>query len=121
MKLYDIDQWGCRVDVSRAQWRASVKAVADDLIQDGPLVFPPVVGMKEIRRMFGVKDNTPYQWRAKHIIPKEDGTISNNPVWKVTTVYRWAKATGRTIIWHPWPGFDGDGTASEHEPTLPEV
>ena len=96
------------MDVTRTQWRSGVRAVAADLLGPGPLAFPPVVGMKEIRRMFGVKDNTPYQWRAKHIIPKEDGTISNNPVWKLPTIYQWAEDTGRTIIWHPWPGLGGD-------------
>jgi hypothetical protein len=107
-----------RVDVTRAQWRAGVTAVAADLLQAGPLVFPPVVGMKEIRRMFDVKDNTPYQWRSKEILPKEDGTVSNNPVWKVPTIYAWANATGRTIVWHPWPGLGGEADPASVTPEM---
>jgi hypothetical protein len=88
--------------VSKAQLRAAVREVADSLIEDGPLSKPPVVGLKEIGRMFDVKDNTPYQWRSKGVLPKEDGEVSNNPVWKVPTIYRFADDTKRTIVWDPW-------------------
>ena len=96
--------------VSRGQLRAAVRSVADDLIEDGPLGRPPVVGLKEINRMFGLADNTSYQWRSRKVLPKEDGEVSNNPVWKVPTIYRFAGETGRTIIWDPWdinPGASG--------------
>lgn len=88
--------------VSRSQLRQAVRTVADDLMEAGPLSVPPVVGLKEIGRMFGVKDNTPYQWRSKGVLPKEDGEVSQNPVWKVPTIYAWADETKRTIVWDPW-------------------
>ncbi|ROT27203.1 hypothetical protein [Micromonospora sp. HM5-17] len=102
--------------VSKTQLRAAVRSVADNLIEEGPISPPPVVGLKEIGRMFDVKDNTPYQWRSKGVLPKEDGEVSNNPVWKVPTIYAFAERTNRTIVWDPWgikrdPGEPEAGTA----------
>lgn len=88
--------------VSQTKLKAVLRRVSANLAQPGPLELPPVVGLKEIVRMFDVKDNTPYQWRSKGILPKEDGEVSNNPVWKVTTIYAWADETKRKIVWDPW-------------------
>jgi hypothetical protein len=88
--------------VSKAQLKVVARKVSDNLVEPGPLTLPPVVGLKEIVRMFGVKDNTPYQWRSKGVLPKEDGEVSNNPVWKVTTIYDFAERTNRAIVWDPW-------------------
>jgi transposase-like protein len=88
--------------VSQTKLKAVARQVSAELTKPGPLVLPPVVGLKEIVRMFGVKDNTPYQWRSKGILPREDGEVSNNPVWKVTTIYAFAEETNRTIVWDPW-------------------
>lgn len=92
----------CVMKVTKAQLRAAVRPVAEDLIDGGPLSRPPVVGLKEINRMFGLAGNTSYQWRSRGVLPKEDGEVSKNPVWKVPTIYRFADDTGRTIIWDPW-------------------
>ncbi|WP_124821939.1 hypothetical protein [Micromonospora ureilytica] len=88
--------------VSQTRLKAVAREVAASLTRPGPLDLPPVVGLKEIVRMFDVKDNTPYQWRSKGVLPKEDGEVSNNPVWKVTTIYAFAEDTNRTIVWDPW-------------------
>lgn len=88
--------------MSRSQLRAVARTVAEDLLTPGRLTIPPLVGLKELGRMFDVRDNTPYQWRSKKLLPREDGLISNNPVWKLATIYPWAHATGRTIVWDPW-------------------
>ncbi|HEX8626692.1 MAG TPA: hypothetical protein VF755_00785 [Catenuloplanes sp.] len=88
--------------VTKAQLRTALRPVADDLIEGGPMTRKPVVGLKEINRMFGLAGNTSYQWRSRGVLPKEDGELSNNPVWKVPTIYRFADETNRTIIWDPW-------------------
>ncbi|NLU77800.1 hypothetical protein HCA58_05190 [Micromonospora sp. HNM0581] len=88
--------------VSQAKLKVVARQVSAQLTSPGPLILPPVVGLKEIVKMFGVKDNTPYQWRSKGVLPKEDGEVSNNPVWKVTTIYAFAEETKRTIVWDPW-------------------
>ena len=91
------------MEVTRAQWRTAVRAVVDDLSRPTPLAFPPVVGLKELARIFEVRPNTPCQWHSKEILPHEDGLMSGHPVWKVPTIYAWAADTGRTVVWHPWP------------------
>ncbi|MET8352624.1 hypothetical protein [Micromonospora sp. NPDC005206] len=88
--------------VSQTRLKAVAREVGASLTRPGPLDLPPVVGLKEIVRMFDVKDNTPYQWRSKGVLPKEDGEVSNNPVWKVATIYAFAEDTNRTIVWDPW-------------------
>ena len=100
------------MEVTRTQWRTAVRAVADDLSTPRPLTFPPVVGLKELSRMFGVKENTPYQWHSKEILIAQSGTVSNNPVWKVPAIYAWAAATKRVVVWHPWPVPTEDTDAS---------
>lgn len=76
--------------------------VAQDLATEGPCRIPPVVGLLEIRRMFGLAKATPYQWRSKGVLPKPDLFVSGNPVWKLPTIYRWAENPRREIIWDPW-------------------
>lgn len=88
--------------VSQARLRAVARDVGASLTRPGALDLPALVGLKEIRRMFGVKENTPYQWRSKGVLPKEDDVVSNNPVWKPVTIYTFAEATNRTIVWDPW-------------------
>lgn len=88
--------------VTKAQLRTAVAPVTEDLIGDGPLTQTPVVGLKEINRMFGLAGNTAYQWRSRGVLPKQDGDVSSNPVWKVPTIYRFAEQTNREIVWDPW-------------------
>lgn len=97
--------------VSKAKLKVVARQVGASLMEPGPLTLPPVVGLKEIVRMFDVKDNTPYQWRSKGVLPKEDGEVSNNPVWKVTTIYEWADKTNRKIVWDPWGVLEEDEAA----------
>lgn len=88
--------------VTKDQLRTAVQPVTEDLIGEGPLSRTPVVGLKEINRMFGLAGNTSYQWRSRGVLPKQDGEVSNNPVWKVPTIYRFAERTNREIVWDPW-------------------
>ncbi|MEV4704518.1 hypothetical protein [Actinoplanes sp. NPDC049316] len=87
--------------VSKARLREAVARVAEDLITDGPLTTYPVVGLKEINRMFGYASNTAYQMRSRGVLP-ESSPISNNPVWKLVTLYEFAERTNREIFWDPW-------------------
>ncbi|MEH1014594.1 hypothetical protein V6U90_15970 [Micromonospora sp. CPCC 206060] len=98
--------------VNQAKLKAVARQVSAQLVQSGPLELPPVVGLKELVRMFGVKDNTPYQWRSKGVLPKEDGEVSNNPVWKLTTIYAFAEETKRKIVWDPWDVLEPDDAAA---------
>lgn len=88
--------------VTNEQLGACAARVAQDLVTEGPCRFPAVVGLLEIGRMFGLARSTPYQWRSTGVLPEQDGSISNNPVWKPITIYRFAEDTRRTIIWDPW-------------------
>ncbi|MBM0229939.1 hypothetical protein [Micromonospora sp. ATA51] len=94
--------------VNQVKLKAVTRRIAADLMKAGPLELPVMVGLKELVRMFGVKDNTPYQWRSKGQLPKEDGEVSNNPQWKLTTIYAWAEDTNRKIVWDPWDVLDED-------------
>ncbi|WP_262285891.1 hypothetical protein [Micromonospora sp. MA102] len=98
--------------VNQVKLRAVTRQIAADLMKPGPLELPVMVGLKELVRMFGVKDNTPYQWRSKGQLPKEDGEVSNNPQWKLTTIYAWAEETGRKIVWDPWDVLEADDEAA---------
>ncbi|MFG3602568.1 hypothetical protein [Micromonospora chersina] len=98
--------------VNQVKLKAVTRAIAADLMTPGPLALPVMVGLKELVRMFGVKDNTPYQWRSKGQLPKEDGEVSNNPQWKLTTIYAWAEGTNRTIVWDPWDVLEADDEAA---------
>ncbi len=98
--------------VNQAKLKAVTRRIAADLMKPGPLELPVVVGPKELVRMFGVKDNTPYQWRSKQILPQEDGGTSNNPQWKLATIYAWAEDTGRKIVWDPWDVLEEDAEAA---------
>ena len=95
--------------VSKTQLRAAVRVVADDLIEVGPLGRLPLVGLREINRMFGLAGNTSYQWRSRGVLPKEDAPISGNPMWKIPTIYKFAEDTKRTIVWDPWGIHGADG------------
>ncbi|SCG15547.1 hypothetical protein GA0070610_1781 [Micromonospora echinofusca] len=98
--------------VNQVKLKAVTRKIAADLMTPGPLELPVMVGLKELVRMFGVKDNTPYQWRSKGQLPKEDGEVSNNPQWKLTTIYAWADETKRTIVWDPWDVLEADDEAA---------
>ncbi|WDZ83992.1 hypothetical protein [Micromonospora cathayae] len=98
--------------VNQGKLKAVTRQIAADLMKPGPLELPVTVGLKELVRMFGVKDNTPYQWRSKGQLPKEDGELSNNPQWKLATIYAWAEDTNRTIVWDPWDVLEPDEAAA---------
>ena len=85
------------------QLAAAAERVAEELATGtGPLTLRPLVGLRELSWMFGVGWNTPYQWRSRGDLPPPDAPLSGNPAWRVTTIYRWADETRRTIVWDPW-------------------
>lgn len=88
--------------VSQGKLLDCASRVVRDLVTPGPSALPAVVGLKEIGRMFGVADQTPYAWRSKGVLPEQDGNLSNNPYWKLPSIYAFAEATGKPIIWDPW-------------------
>ena len=57
-----------------------------------------VVGMSEVADLMGVKLRTVHQWRFRGVLPAPDFTVNDGPAWKVTTIQKWAKSTGRTMM-----------------------
>jgi hypothetical protein len=88
----------------RSKVAAAAARIADDLQRgpNEPLGILPVVGLKELARMFVVGDNTPYQWRVRGQLPPHDALLSGNPYWRLPTIYDWAETTNRLIKWDPW-------------------
>jgi hypothetical protein len=52
--------------------------------------------------MFGWAGNTAYQHNSRGVLPPPNAVRSKNPGWKLVTIYHWADATDREIIWDPW-------------------
>lgn len=65
-----------------------------------------LVDMPGIARLLRVASKTPQQWRQRGVLPKEDEYYSGKPLWRVSTIIRWAKDTNR------WP----PGRAAERAP-----
>lgn len=103
--------------VSEALMEATLRIARDLTTGTGRLDAVPVIGLKEMGRMFRVGWNTPYQWRTRGLLPPPDDRISGNPVWRLPTIYEWARITDRTIVWDPWgvmaPADDGEPDAVE--------
>ena len=54
-----------------------------------------IVGMVEISERLNVKHQTVRQWQQRALLPDPEATVSGVPVWKWSTIERWAKKTGR--------------------------
>ena len=67
-----------------------------------PIERLPFVGLKELVRVFGVGETTPYQWKGRNQLPPHDLMFSGQPVWRLPTIYVWAEETNRKIKWDPW-------------------
>jgi len=57
-----------------------------------------VVGVHEIAQMFNVNRVTVSKWKAAGKLPPPDAELSMRPIWKRTTILRWADNTGRAVI-----------------------
>lgn len=56
---------------------------------------PHFVGPQEIATLLGVKHATVKQWRHRRILPEPLAVISGVPIWRRSTIERWARSTGR--------------------------
>jgi len=54
-----------------------------------------ILGMAEVADLLGVKLRTVHQWRFRGVLPVPDFTVNDSPAWKMDTIQRWAKHTGR--------------------------
>jgi len=54
-----------------------------------------IVGVREIAGLLGVQEQTVRAWRYRKLLPEPDATVSGIPVWRRSTILRWAKETGR--------------------------
>lgn len=55
------------------------------------------LGVNEIANLLNVKPDTVSSWQLRNVFPKPDAYINDmkTRVWKLQTVFDWAKATGR--------------------------
>jgi len=55
------------------------------------------LGVHEIAKLLNVKPDTVSSWQLRKIFPKPDAYINDNNtrVWKLQTVFDWARNTGR--------------------------
>lgn len=55
------------------------------------------LGVNEIAKLLDVKPDTVSSWQLRGIFPKPDAYINDmkTRVWKLQTVFDWARATGR--------------------------
>lgn len=55
------------------------------------------LGVHEIAKLLNVKPDTVSSWQLRKIFPKPDAYINDNKtrVWKLQTVFDWARSTGR--------------------------
>lgn len=49
----------------------------------------------EIAKRLGVKRQTVNMWRFRGLLPEPEWMLNGGPVWKWSTIQRWATETGR--------------------------
>lgn len=54
-----------------------------------------VLGTHEVAQLLGVHRVTVSKWRAAGHMPEPDALLAAGPVWRLSTIARWAKRTGR--------------------------
>lgn len=54
-----------------------------------------IVGVAEVATALGVEANTVQVWRHRGVLPPPDWTLAMGPVWRWSTIKRWAIRTGR--------------------------
>lgn len=67
--------------------------------------IPHLVSTADIAEMFGIKVESVHQWRNRASktdrldrLPDPDVHLYGKPIWRITTIQRWAADTGRTIV-----------------------
>lgn len=65
---------------------------------DGSVLKPDLVGLKEIAERLGVARKTAGMWRVRGLLPPPGWTIGGYPVWLWDTIVAWAVRTGRYEI-----------------------
>lgn len=56
------------------------------------------LGGAEVARLLGVQAQTVHAWTSRGRLPAPDYIVHNKPAWRLDTIERWARETGR------WPG-----------------
>jgi hypothetical protein len=57
-----------------------------------------IVGLQEIRQIFRMNQPAITQWRVRGMLPEPNAIVSNRPIWRLETVIRWGRRTGRTMF-----------------------
>lgn len=53
------------------------------------------LGWIEVAELLGVKVKTVWTWGDRGQLPERDFTVNGKPAWKLSTIERWARKTGR--------------------------
>ena len=53
------------------------------------------VGVVDIARRLGVRQQTVAMWRYRGLLPDPRWSVSNQPAWDWQDIRRWAESTGR--------------------------
>ena len=61
----------------------------------GPGLNGWCMGVAEIAHALGVSRQTVAQWHARGQLPEPQAQLAMGPVWRETTIQRWAKESGR--------------------------
>jgi hypothetical protein len=65
-----------------------------------------LVGLAEIRDMFGLDQQTPHTWRQRGVLPPQlPHKVSSRPMWLRQDILDWATRTGRKVI-NPTAGLE---------------
>jgi hypothetical protein len=56
-----------------------------------------LIDLAGIAELLGVASVTPQQWRQRNQLPPPDEPFPDKPLWKMSTIIRWARQTNR------WP------------------
>lgn len=60
--------------------------------------IPLLLGTGEIADMFGIQRRSVHQWQSRKVLPDPDLHISGTPIWRYSTINRWAADRGRVIV-----------------------
>lgn len=52
---------------------------------------------RDVADRLGVAIETVYQWRYRGVMPEPDMQLDGHPGWRLRTIERWARSTGRLV------------------------
>lgn len=59
-----------------------------------------IMGATEAAQLFAVHTTTIYRWQERRYLPPPDAKLAAGPVWRTSTLLRWAERHGHTTYQH---------------------